>query len=111
MSVNVYRTQIQVKECIDGTPKQHYMSPDNNGKSSLRKTTDNLGCAVFQTMQDNDKLVEDKTFLEIMDRDVFQDSANSWVAPLPFRSPRSRLPNNRDQAMKRLISLRRTLDK
>lgn len=44
-----------MKECVDGTPKQHYMLPDNNGKSSLRKTTDNLGCAVFQTTQDDDK--------------------------------------------------------
>lgn len=124
LSVNVYRThvhsngrtpyltpcpkQIQVKECIGEIPKQLTMSSEYDVKSGARKTTDNLGCAVFQRTQDDDKLglsVEDKAFLEIMDRDVFQDSTNSWVTPLPFRSPRSRLPNNRDQAMKCLTSL------
>ncbi len=109
--VNVYRThvlsngrtsyftpcskQIQVKECVCGMPKQYTtMIPDLDGKSAGRKT-DNLGCAVFQKTPDDDKpglSMEDRAFLEIMDSDVFQDSANSWVAPLPFRSPRSRLP-------------------
>lgn len=130
LSVNVYRThvhsngrtsyltpcpkQIQVKECIGEIPKHLTMSSEYDVKLGARKTTDNLGCTVFQRTQDDDKpglSVEDNVFLEIMDRNVFQDSANSWVAPLPFRSPRSRLPNNRDQAMKRLTSLRKTLDK
>ena len=46
-----------------------------------------------------------------MDREVYIDDSNSWVAPLPFRSPRPHLPNNREQAAKRLSSLRRTLEK
>lgn len=106
--------QIQVKECIGEIPKQLTMSSEYDVKSGARKTTDNLGCAVFQRTQDDDKFwlsVEDKAFLEIMDRDVFQDSANNWVTPLPSRSPRSRLPNNRDQAMKCITSLHKTLDK
>ncbi len=95
-------------------PNQHTtMIPDLDGKSAGTKT-DNLGCAVFHKTLEDDKpglSMEDRAFLEIMDSDVFQDSANSWVAPLPFRSPRSRLPNNIDQALKRLTSLRKTLDK
>ncbi len=47
--------------------------------------------------------------MELMDKDMFIDSSNSWVAPLPFRIPRQRLPNNREQSMKRLLSLRQTL--
>lgn len=46
-----------------------------------------------------------------MNREVRQDDANSWIAPLPFRSHRQRLPNNRSQAVNRLMSLRRTLKK
>ncbi len=102
--------QIQVRECVCGMPKQHTtMIPDLDGKSAVTKT-DNLGCAVFHKTPEDDKpglSMEDRAFLEMMDSDVFQDSANSWVTPLPFRSPRSRLPNNRDQALKRLTSRRR----
>lgn len=38
-----------------------------------------------------------------------KDEANNWVAPLPFCHPRLRLPNNREQALTRLMSLRKTL--
>ena len=46
-----------------------------------------------------------------MNRQMFMDETNSWVAPLPFRTPRPRLPNNREQALSRLTSLCCTLDK
>jgi len=46
-----------------------------------------------------------------MDNEISQNQENSWVTPLPFRSPRRRLPNNREQALKRLGSLRKTLEK
>ena len=55
--------------------------------------------------------VEDQAFLGMMDREVFVDDSNSWVAPLPFREPRHRLLNNRMQAVKRLVTLRRMLEK
>lgn len=44
----------------------------------------------------------------MMNKEVYLDEDNHWVAPLPFRSPRHRLPNNREQAMQRLSSLQRT---
>ena len=44
-------------------------------------------------------------------KEFFKDSTNSWVAPLPFRQPRRRLPNNREYAMSQLRSLHRTLAK
>lgn len=54
---------------------------------------------------------DDEAFLDIMDNEFTKDKANSWVAPVPFRCPRERLPNNRDQAFSRLLSLRCTLKK
>lgn len=44
-----------------------------------------------------------------MEKEVQQDEKNNWVAPLPFKSPRPLVPNNRAQALSRLNSLRRTL--
>ncbi|PWA28177.1 hypothetical protein CCH79_00020589, partial [Gambusia affinis] len=38
------------------------------------------------------------------------DHEDTWVAPLPFKAPRPRLSNNREQATKRLTSLCHTLN-
>ena len=46
-----------------------------------------------------------------MQNEMYQDETNSWVAPLPFATPRQRLPNNKEQALKRLHTLKRSLDK
>ncbi|XP_067282638.1 uncharacterized protein [Pseudorasbora parva] len=73
-----------------------------------------LGQSVFQQTKDDNKSapsVEDQLFLDIMEKEFFKDSSNSWVAPLPFRKPRRRLPNNREYAKRRFMSLRRNLDK
>ncbi|XP_064462753.1 uncharacterized protein LOC135373586 [Ornithodoros turicata] len=73
-----------------------------------------LGDSVFETSKDDNKLapsIEDKQFLEIMNKTFTKDEANSWVAPLPFRTRRSPLPDNREQARIRFASLCRTLDK
>ncbi|XP_053576923.1 uncharacterized protein LOC128666383 [Bombina bombina] len=75
---------------------------------------DNIGSTVFHTTQHDNKLapsIEDKEFLKLMDKEFYKDDSNSWVAPLPFRNPRQRLPNNRVQALSRLFSLQRTLKK
>lgn len=76
--------------------------------------TNQLGETVFDRTRDDNKLalsVEDKDFIDIMEKEVYQNEANSWVAPLPFRSPRPELSSNRGQALKRLQSLRKTLDR
>ncbi|XP_070402814.1 uncharacterized protein [Nothobranchius furzeri] len=67
-----------------------------------------LGHTVFnQTEHDNKPApsIEDILFLEIMDRNVYRDDTGSWVAPLPFKEPRRRLPNNKEHAVKRFESL------
>ncbi len=73
-----------------------------------------LGLKVFdRTKNDNKPAMsfEDETFLKIMQAEFHQDEQKNWVAPLPFRSPRPSLPNNREQALSRLNSLRRTLSR
>ncbi|KAI3353805.1 hypothetical protein L3Q82_005027 [Scortum barcoo] len=78
------------------------------------QTKDDVGKLIFKQTADDDKLAlsgEDQIFLDIMNREFHKDEANNWVAPLPFRSTRQRLPNNRGHAVHRLMSLRRTLEK
>ena len=73
-----------------------------------------LGYGVFQQTKEDNKFgpsVEDLLFLKSMEQGVYKDEDNSWVAPLPFRQPRPRLPNNRSQAADRLSSLRRSFNK
>ncbi|RXN37835.1 hypothetical protein ROHU_001681 [Labeo rohita] len=73
-----------------------------------------IGDTIFERSKDDNKVglsIEDRYFLEIMDREMFMDESNSWVAPLPFRTPRKRLPNNREQVLTRLTSLLCTLEK
>ncbi len=73
-----------------------------------------LGLKVFdRTKNDNKPAMsfEDEIFLKIMQAEFHQDEQKNWVAPLPFRSPRPSLPNNREQALSRLNSLRRTLSR
>lgn len=71
-----------------------------------------IGESVFCYSNKNDKptpSMDDLDFLKIMEREFHQDESNSWVAPLPFRSPRQRLPNNKVQANNRLMLLTRKL--
>lgn len=103
------------------TIKENYSvtSQQNNQSVKYKDTdiahdTDKLGHSLFERTESDDKValsVDDKTFLTIMDSSVTQNDENSWVAPLPFRSPRRRLPSNREQALKRLNSLKKTLEK
>ena len=76
--------------------------------------TDHLGCTVFRRTRDDNQVapsIEDARFMEIMKEGLQKDSNNNWVAPLPFKSPRPRLPDNRPQALRRLMSLKRNFDK
>lgn len=69
-----------------------------------------LGQTVFNRTEHDNRLApskEDGQFLEIMAKNVHKDDANNWVAPLPFKEPCQRLPNNREQAVKRFESLQR----
>ncbi|XP_069103769.1 uncharacterized protein [Argopecten irradians] len=63
-----------------------------------------IGQGVFKRTHDDNKVglsVEDRAFLDLMDKEFVRDTCGKWTAPLPFREPRPRLPNNRHQALKR----------
>nr|XP_054598158.1 uncharacterized protein LOC129163741 [Nothobranchius furzeri] len=121
--VNVYRSNVlsngraslfepcsnslHIKEKLD-TAIHHIHFPVANPSQDLLEEKGNIGEGVFHQTPHDDKpalSVEDKVFLEIMDKEVFMDDANNWVAPLPFKQPRRKLPNNRAQAVKRLSAL------
>ncbi|XP_057699488.1 collagen alpha-1(XI) chain-like isoform X2 [Corythoichthys intestinalis] len=53
--------------------------------------------------------MEDTIFLELMEKEMFKDKSNHWVAPLPFKLQRKLLSNNREYALSRLNSLQKTL--
>jgi hypothetical protein len=75
---------------------------------------DDLATTVFDKTDDDDKPAlsrEDREFIQLMDKEFYRDSGGNWIAPLPFREPRRRLPNNRQQAAKRAKTLDTSLKK
>ena len=63
---------------------------------------------VFKTTRhDNEPSLslEDRTFLEIMDKGIHKNTSGNWEMPLPFRDEHQSMPNNRAQAMRRLQGL------
>lgn len=103
--------KIQVKESLM-TKNTH--QPSTVSCTFQGEETEKLGATVFDSHPDDEKValsVDEQRFLDIMDKEVYMDNANSWVAPLPFCKPRRRLPNNKEMALRRLLSLRRTLDR
>ncbi|KAI3352172.1 hypothetical protein L3Q82_020980 [Scortum barcoo] len=95
-------------------PNQLHLFPHTPRENLLITNIGDLGSSVFHQTKNDNKLgpsMEDILFLKTMENEFSQDETNSWVAPLPFRQPRRRLPNNRQYALSRLKSLHRTLDK
>lgn len=84
---------------------------DNGVTIDATCDTDILGHFRSQCDDKQTRSIDDKAFLTIMDSEVDQNQEKSLVAPLPFRSLRKRFPDNREQTLKCLCSLRKTLDK
>ena len=83
-------------------------------EEKLTCEADHVGCTVFrQTKNDNQVApsIQDASFLKTMNEGLKKDANNSWVAPLPFKCPRQRLPNNRSQVLNRLMSLKRNFER
>ncbi|XP_059849743.1 uncharacterized protein LOC132407372 [Hypanus sabinus] len=79
--------------------------------TKCKATDETLGQSVFvQTKYDNKlaQSAQDTISLKPKDTKVFRDEANNGVAPLPIREPRQRSPDNKEQAVKRFTSLRKT---
>ena len=52
--------------------------------------------------------IEDRRFMEIMEKGIRKNKLGNWEMPLPFRSQNVSMPINRGYAMKRLTGLLRT---
>ncbi|XP_053380368.1 uncharacterized protein LOC128548874 [Mercenaria mercenaria] len=97
----------------------------NNGRPSLfqpcsnRFVLDERVCSlydpVFVQEPNDDKSsfsVEDRECLSIMDNGFNKKTTSGkWTAPLPFRSPRQRLPNNKYEALRRAKFFHTSLQK
>ena len=69
---------------------------------------------VFARGKDDEKpgtSQEDRDFMKMMEQELVKDGKGRWTAPLPFRSGRSRLPNNKSQALKRARMLASSLQR
>lgn len=53
--------------------------------------------------------IEDEKFVELMDKDFKKNADGQWEAPLPFRTQRPPLSNNKLQAINRASALDRSL--
>ncbi|XP_056016958.1 uncharacterized protein LOC130053620 [Ostrea edulis] len=80
--------------------------------------TDLIGDSVFHTTEYDDQpglSIDDRLFLSMMDRELYRNDSGQWVAPLPFKEPRRRLPDNRQLAVKRAhildVNLKRNPEK
>lgn len=94
--------------------KENIHQGEGAKEKKSKAVEETLGQSVFSHSEHDNKLassVEDDIFLKLMDEEVYISESNSWVAPLPFRQPRQRLPNNREQAVKRFASLQHSLSK
>ncbi|XP_026010486.1 uncharacterized protein LOC113013640 [Astatotilapia calliptera] len=115
--VNVYKTHTLDNgraSYFEPCPNTIHVKENYGVTMNATCITDDLGHSVFVRSEGDNKQamsIDDRAFLTIMDSEVYQNQENSWVAPLPFRSQRRRLPDNREQALKRLCSLRKTLEK
>ena len=103
---------VKCETTLDGTP-----SATNRKKGQFinERFEDSLGTNVFVRTRDDNKpgtSIEDRKFLKIMDEGMVKDQeSGSWAAPLPLREETQHLPDNRENALKRMKSTRRLLDK
>ena len=54
--------------------------------------------------------IKDRRFCQIMSTEIDKNHLGNWEAPLPFKRDKVNLPNNREQCMKRLLSLKKKLN-
>lgn len=92
---------------VDGV--EYYVVPcPNQMKITDSVTGSNVFCS---TPLDNEVSlsIEDRKFIEMMEKQIRKNSTGHWEMPLPFRQTDTALPNNRVQAVHRLNGLLKTL--
>ena len=121
--ISTYRTQILHNgrpSFLEPCPNRLHIAAAPSSRDSSRGTfiegrfEDGLGTNVFASTKDDNKVGlsrEDRKFLDIMDQGMTKSESGNWEAPLPFRGDMKDIPNNRENALKRLKSTSRTLVK
>ncbi|XP_062566124.1 uncharacterized protein LOC134228483 [Saccostrea cucullata] len=100
-NVSVYKTNVITSErqsIFQPCPNKFHLTEDDTSNH------EDIGAHVFKRKADDDQVglsLEDHQFIKIMDEGFVKDEDGRWKAPLPFRSPRPQLQNNRLQALKR----------
>ena len=79
----------------------------------IKEHTQSLGFGenIFIKTKDDNKFgpsIEDREFMDLKNR-MRKDPCGKWIAPLPFRSCRPKLPNNRQYALNRASLLHASL--
>ena len=72
------------------------------------------GNDIFQTSDDDNEVSaswEDRRFMDIMKHGIHKNNCGNWEMPLPFRSHKVTMPNNRSQAVSRFNGLLRSFKK
>ncbi|XP_062581093.1 uncharacterized protein LOC134242906 [Saccostrea cucullata] len=86
-----------------------------NGRPSTFEPCNNellVNDRLFQKTEHDEKIglsIEDREFLKLMDTSFERDDSGHWVAPLPFKQNRPRLPDNKPQALQRARSFDKNL--
>ena len=123
-SITTCKTQILHNgrpSLLEPCPKKLYVkesvSAGSQGKpedQTHRYELREFGENVFATSECDDEIgysVEDRQFLQIMQEEMKKNDLGNWEVPLPFRHEVRELPNSRDNALRRLKSTCRTLEK
>ena len=103
--INVNKTHVL------GNGRESIFKPCQNElkiREQFTSQKNGIGDSVFERTSEDNKpgmSIEDSQFLKLMDTEFKKNDTGNWEAPLPFRSPRPTLPNNRALAMKRAMSL------
>ena len=106
--------RLHVKHSSHADSTSYLESEKKKGTFFKGSFEDGLGDNVFASTKDDNRpgtSVEDRQFIHIMNSSLARNEAGSWEAPLPVRDELSRLPNNREDALKRFKSTSRTLEK
>ncbi|XP_013396919.2 uncharacterized protein LOC106163784 [Lingula anatina] len=103
--ISAFKTNIM----NDGRPTNFLPCPS----AILLKEENQIGSDVFKITAQDDRVslsTEDREFLDIMNESMRKDK-DQWMAPLPFKHPRQRMPNNRSQVLGRARSFDAALKK
>jgi hypothetical protein len=99
--------EVSISGEVDGL--KYYVVPCPN---TLEITDGIIGRNIFRSSPLDNEVslsIEDRKFLEIMEKKIHRNGTGHWEMPLPFRQTDTVLPNNRSQAVHRLNGLIKTL--